>query len=1252
MRWVTSTRLNQWADTRDSQGLLPELMFRLIRATSSHIIDIRFPYGDAIHLSGWDGILEIGEKLHNIPEGKSLWECGTNKGIKRKAEEDYKKRTDSTSVDKRLSSTFVFVTPRIWDKSFEWSKSKQQIGEWKSVVVITAIELEDWLSLCPAVSLWFFETILGESLNGVQDLESYWNKWAYGEGIVLEPNLLLGGREKEQQDLLDNLSEPSVTIIQSMAQSESLAFAVAAILKSPNASSLLPKCIVIEDENLIEKLANEFNNLIFLANLVNKNHTYVLRNSHCIVYSSSPAETFVPSAKLISLPLLDRDKFVNSLVDSGLKKRFAEQLSRETARNITILRRRLGLDFSCPEWAKPDNIRDLIPAILISRWSNSIAGDQEIISLFSGEPYHTYIKKLQKWVNMDDSPIINIDGKWRVYSPFETFQYAARFITLTDFDRFKEALNLISKDNDPDALLKMNSDVFHWWSFKQKYSSRIKEGLFQTAIMISLLGGKEQISFPTNLIFGVDNIINEILNQSTIEWWLSNQSILYLLAESSPRSYIRFIQEDLKKPESIIKQLFAKESKKTFWAPQDNYSRFLFSIQTLLWDEVYLLPVSFIILDCYSIAADSETKERLINALYETYAIWAPQTFADTNTRLTTLRTLSTKYPSVVFNLLYKLLNKLDSSVVMCTHPMRWRSFNYSKPVLSHKDVNESVNTICQLLISICSKSVEQICKVLDLANQVGLGERNRYLLFQYVETNKHLFLGNYEITNTIRQTIYNHKTYSDTKWALSSEEIHKWSILLAEMESNNLLEKYRWIFKSVYIEVEGIDRRNLSYEEKNKLKCEFKAKIIQEIERAYGFDGVCRFAKMVDCPDIVGASYANSSNESLFIKILDLLLINNENPIIKFTKGFFRRYVYQNGVDAIISIINAVDFDKYRSIIVIPLLEESCFCHTVWSFIDSLPISIKDDYWNNASAKCCFHYDEAEFLITRFIEYKRYNDSIYIISQALHHTNIPTCQIEESINGLLFANQINSIHHHYLAEVIYYLDNCKDVNIHFLYLIELIFFELLGQNGHNDETKLVKEILSNPYSMMEIIDKAYLSYDKGIDESGPVSESDVNYSQFCCRLLSGIHRIPFVDNDLSINVVELNNYIDSLINLGVSHNKSSQANTIIGELLANYPEDDNYPPIPICDILEKYNNVYINRGFQIKIMNKRGVIVRSPFDGGMLEIEESKKYKKYADKVRFTHPIVSNIFDEISNDYDNMSKREDVETQIIKMEY
>lgn len=55
---ITATQIEQWADTRDAQGMLPILIRRLISATTT-ITALSMPGGDSVSTSGWDGIVQL-----------------------------------------------------------------------------------------------------------------------------------------------------------------------------------------------------------------------------------------------------------------------------------------------------------------------------------------------------------------------------------------------------------------------------------------------------------------------------------------------------------------------------------------------------------------------------------------------------------------------------------------------------------------------------------------------------------------------------------------------------------------------------------------------------------------------------------------------------------------------------------------------------------------------------------------------------------------------------------------------------------------------------------------------------------------------------------------------------------------------------------------------------------------------------------------------------------------------------------------
>lgn len=73
---VDATDLVQWADRRDSQSVLPQLIRSLILSSSDHIEKISFAAGEGVSLGGWDGTTIAEESSSFVPKGTTVWEMG------------------------------------------------------------------------------------------------------------------------------------------------------------------------------------------------------------------------------------------------------------------------------------------------------------------------------------------------------------------------------------------------------------------------------------------------------------------------------------------------------------------------------------------------------------------------------------------------------------------------------------------------------------------------------------------------------------------------------------------------------------------------------------------------------------------------------------------------------------------------------------------------------------------------------------------------------------------------------------------------------------------------------------------------------------------------------------------------------------------------------------------------------------------------------------------------------------------------
>ena len=268
LKLIKALDLQHWADTKESEMLMPELMRRLIHASMKGITRISFPNEDSVNLPGFDGILETTDKNEYVSEGLSVYEIGTNKNQKTKADSDYNKRTKETTAGERKNLNYVFVTPRNWSAARKWESAKKRERKWKSVRALTAVELEDWLSQCPSVAVWLTPIIKRNHAIRIESVEDFWEKWSTNEeGMKLNYMLLLGGREKEETELLQRLSSPGSISIVSKSTDESLAFIVASILNSNNLD-LIDRCIIAYDESSVIELLKEYNEIMVFCLLL------------------------------------------------------------------------------------------------------------------------------------------------------------------------------------------------------------------------------------------------------------------------------------------------------------------------------------------------------------------------------------------------------------------------------------------------------------------------------------------------------------------------------------------------------------------------------------------------------------------------------------------------------------------------------------------------------------------------------------------------------------------------------------------------------------------------------------------------------------------------------------------------------------------------------------------------------------------------------------------------------------------------
>jgi hypothetical protein len=359
---VTATEIQQWAETREAQGILPVLVRKLVQATGGRLAYIDFPAGDSLGQPGWDGEVESHDQSSWVPQGKSFWELSCEAQPFPKANREYQKRTEQTSQDVRENATFVFVTARRWRTKKKWLREKPQANEWKEIRAYDADDLEQWLEQAPAVALWFAET-LGMRGPGVESLERYWRTWSQQSNPSISPEALFAGRETTRQQLICELREhlekdkTEPLTVRADSVEEAVAFACA---------------VILQDENLrsVGLVVTEFNGWQFvdvnpaikaaMAARPEVAERAIARGDLVLIIPYASGDVAVhyggtvgrqPDTGLV-LERPRRAEFEKALVELGLDEAKAKRLAESTGRSWTVFRRRHAINPAIckPKW--------------------------------------------------------------------------------------------------------------------------------------------------------------------------------------------------------------------------------------------------------------------------------------------------------------------------------------------------------------------------------------------------------------------------------------------------------------------------------------------------------------------------------------------------------------------------------------------------------------------------------------------------------------------------------------------------------------------------------------------------------------------------------------------------------------------------------------------------------------------------------------------------------------------------------------
>jgi len=529
---LTKTDLINWADTKLSEGQLPELIRRLIIASNKTLEAVVVPYGNSVGRSGLDGYVRSSASSAYIAAGESVWELGTNKEHVSKANDDFKKRTNGTTRFRQNELTYHCITPRHWEKKGEWQCNpgparQKVVGYWKEIRVYDVDDLLGWLSDCPAVEAWF-SRILGKATAGLRDVNGYWENVAKTNAGIMNAKVLLAGREELTHRVQSHFADPNgmqkPQAIACRSPAEVVPFAVASLIDEGN-ETVIARTVVVDSRARWEQLIVEESELGLIVTPqvqpTREELQHAFGCNHRVVYCSETGDW--------KLPRLSEFAVRQSLVSSGIGGGESTQHAKQCGGNGQLLLDRLsGLHAPANVNGSRLDDRVKVACLLLVGWNGEHSADREIFAILSGMPYEDVEASLVADANDPVGLLFRAAGHYRLLSPELAWIRHAPLITKRVTDTFADTIRYVLADDDPTAAMSSNERFlaqFH--GQRPEFSGTLRQNMVHSLAIAGSMGPTRLRLDPSMSPSFVNWIVQSSLKPLLMLcWMLSNATFI------------------------------------------------------------------------------------------------------------------------------------------------------------------------------------------------------------------------------------------------------------------------------------------------------------------------------------------------------------------------------------------------------------------------------------------------------------------------------------------------------------------------------------------------------------------------------------------------------------------------------------------------------------------------------------------------------------------------------------------------------
>jgi hypothetical protein len=1291
---ISRDDLKQAAGSDGFDGVLPQLVRRLIAETADGLNELDMPGEGGVAIGGFDGVVTADRSTVEVPAGTSVWELSVNKGSGAKADSDYAKRLTGPEGRPAADVTYVQLILAPWRNASTWAAQRSKEGRWKKVRGLNLDAMRGWLDRAPATAVWLAER-LGKAVPGARLADDWFDRtWLPSTRLPLSPAAVLAGREQAAAELLSCLAagRSIVTVAGDLGADEFRAFvaAVADRADEPQRGALKARTLFVDDTAALARLTALPQPLVLVLADARLAASAPTGAPHQIVVLAPPG-----GDADVEVGPVDARALAELLAAAGEPTERADDLGALARRSLSALRRVLAVHPAAlrPSWADgPDLVRRRL--LLLGGWDGADPDDRALIERTTGRPWDEAQDIALALTGGSDTPMLGrLDDSWHVVSPSDAWLLLHTYMTRDDIDGLRaNALDVLTEPDPLHGLGAAEALRAQMEGRRRRYSSALRHGLARS---LALLGSTAGPVPTTGRTTGADQArlaVRDILAAAnadpTYAVWAGLRPVLGDLAEAAPQEFLDAMREGVRGPDVLHARMFTDgddHGVAGLLGPTASHSEFLWALETLAWSPEHFDEAVDILATLAELDPGGRYSNRPARSLADIFSCWHPTTAADEQQRELALRSLLRDHPQVTQALLVALIPDGHDTQVGHRGP-RFRDWK-RESVLTYADIERNIREVGELLMESLGEDPPALLAAIEKIDHLAR-EHRRALCDRLSALGESLAneADRAALSEALQSVAARHREYADAAWALPAEEIEPVEAAAAALAPRDPLYRHTWLFAQTWVETGNLVRRD-DYEAYDRHVQQMRANAAAEVLTEKGLDGIEALASGTQWPHLVGAALADAAAPDVDADMLVWLELDTPRPDVAYAYLARRIAADPAAVDALLA---ASSRPRAKAAI----LRAAGDPPAAWARLEALGDDVAQAYWQRFSFYGLGDFQAVAQAAQGLMTVGRHAAVLALVSLYSEHVDSPDGAelVAAACEALLAADrpdpELRALSSHDLQTVVTLLHRHRDVlGRHRLVNIEWQLFPGLGFQA--DAPSLHDALSDDPSFFVEIVElvrpadqSAALSgthsdatgtdddgdcptdATRAGEDSGPddgLHDGDMNRASGdldaltvrrkmagrAFEVLQSWRRAPGAGPDGIVDVRRLDAWVDQARPLLAARGRLTSGDREIGIALAHsMPDPDGTtPPRAVRDLLERVGSDDIDHGLSRGIYNRRGPTSRGIFDGGDQERALAATFREHAAGAA-AWPRTRRILRGLADEYEREARYNDEEAE------